>query len=68
MIIFTADREHSNRQYLQVRDDDALVQILCFWILFIVLILSKTLSCLRISKHNVSETRFCLRLQVKHNI
>jgi hypothetical protein len=40
------------------------VQILCFWTLSIVLPLSKNHP-VYFSKHNVSETGFCLRLQVK---
>jgi hypothetical protein len=40
------------------------VQILCFWTLSIVLSLSKH-SPVYISKHNVSETGFCLRHHVK---
>jgi hypothetical protein len=40
-----------------------LIQILCFWTLPIVLFLSKTLS--SFFKYKVSETGFCLRLQVK---
>jgi hypothetical protein len=40
------------------------VQILCFWTLSIVLSLSKKRPDY-FSKHNVSETGFCLRLQVK---
>jgi hypothetical protein len=40
------------------------VQILCFWSLSIVLSLSKSRS-FHFSKHNVSDTGFCLRLQVK---
>jgi hypothetical protein len=41
------------------------VQILCFWTLSIALFLSKTPSCLYISKHSVSETGLFVRLQVK---
>jgi hypothetical protein len=41
-----------------------LVQILCFWTLSIFLSLSKNRP-VYFSKHNVSETLFCLRLQVK---
>jgi hypothetical protein len=67
MVIFTADREHSNRQDVKVCENDALVQILRFWTLSIVLFLSETLSCLCL-KNRVSETGLCLRLQVKHNI
>jgi hypothetical protein len=40
------------------------VQILFFWTLFIVLFLSKSLTCF-IKNYNISETGFCLRLQVK---
>jgi hypothetical protein len=40
------------------------VQLLCFWTLSIVLCLSKK-SPVYFSKHNVSETGYCLRLQVK---
>jgi sporulation-control protein spo0M len=40
------------------------VQILCFWTLSIVLSLSKNRP-VYFSKHKVSETGFCLRLQVK---
>jgi hypothetical protein len=49
---------------LKVCDNGTLVQILCFWTLSIILPLCKTQSCLYILKHNVSETGFCLRLQV----
>jgi hypothetical protein len=38
--------------------------VLCFWTLFIVLSLSK-IRPVYFSKHNISETGFCLRLQVK---
>jgi hypothetical protein len=37
----------------------------CFWTLSIVLSLSKNIALFIFSKHNVSETGFCLRLQVK---
>jgi hypothetical protein len=40
-------------------------QLLCFWTLSIVLSLSKKHRPVYFSKHNVSETGFCLRLQVK---
>jgi hypothetical protein len=40
------------------------VQILYFWTLSIIFSLSKNRS-LYFSKHDVSETGFCLRLQVK---
>jgi hypothetical protein len=41
------------------------VQLLCFWTLSIVLSLSKKRHPVYFSKHNVSETGFCIRLQVK---
>jgi hypothetical protein len=40
------------------------VQMLCFWTLSIFLPLSKKPP-IYITKHNVSETGFCLRFQVK---
>jgi hypothetical protein len=52
------------RYGLEVCDDGTLVQILCFWTLYIVLSLFKS-RLVSLSKHSVSETRFCLRLQVK---
>jgi hypothetical protein len=41
------------------------MQILCFWTLPIDLSLSKNTVLFIFSKHNVSETGFCLRLQVE---
>jgi hypothetical protein len=41
-----------------------LLQVLCFWTFFIVLSLSKNRP-VYFSKHNVSDTGICLRLQVK---
>jgi hypothetical protein len=43
--------------YLTVCDDGILIQLLCFWTLSIALPLFKT--------NSVSETGFCLRLQVE---
>jgi hypothetical protein len=48
---------------LKVCDDGTLVQILCFWTLSIVLSLFKNYP-VYFSKHSVSETGCCLRLQV----
>jgi hypothetical protein len=42
-----------------------LIQILCFWTLSIILFLPKN-TVLSIFRNNVSETGFCLRLQVKY--
>jgi hypothetical protein len=42
-----------------------LIQILCFWTLSIVQSLSKNIVLLILQNTNVSETGFCLRLQVK---
>jgi hypothetical protein len=39
------------------------VQILCFWTLSIILLLSKALSCS--SKHSILDTEFCLHLPIK---
>jgi hypothetical protein len=52
-------------QDLKVCDDGALVQILCFWILSIVLFFYLKHRPIYISKLNVSEAGFCLRFQVK---
>jgi hypothetical protein len=51
------------RYDLKICDDGILVQILSVWTFSIVLSLFKLSS--YVSKLNVSETRFCLRLQVK---
>jgi hypothetical protein len=50
--------------HLKLCDDGILTEILYFWTLPIVLILSKTLSHLYL-KHNVSETGFCIHFQAK---
>jgi hypothetical protein len=42
---------------MKLCDHDTLIQLLCFWTLYIALLLFK--------KHNVSDTGFSLRLQVK---
>jgi hypothetical protein len=49
---------------LKVCDGGTLIQILCFWTLFIVLFYLKHRPVF-IIKHNVLVTGFCLRLQVK---
>jgi hypothetical protein len=49
---------------IKVCDEGTLVKILCFWTLSIVLFYLKHRP-VYISKHNVSETGFCLRLHVK---
>jgi hypothetical protein len=46
---------------LKICDDGTLVQILYFWTLSIVLSLSKKSHHVYFSKHNVSDTGFCLR-------
>jgi hypothetical protein len=56
--------KHNSLSDLKIYEDGTLVQILRFWTLSIIL------SCLKcrpvsLSKHKVSETGFCLRLQVK---
>jgi hypothetical protein len=48
----------------KICDDGTLAQVLCFWTLSIVLFSSETPSVF-VSKHNVSETGFCLLLQVE---
>jgi hypothetical protein len=62
--ICTKNLTTSSFLLLKVCDDGTAVQILCFRTLSIVLSLSKTVL-FYFSKHNVSETGFCLRLQVK---
>jgi hypothetical protein len=48
----------------KICEDGTLIQILCFWALSIVLLLSKAPPCFYL-KTQRSETGFCLRLQVK---
>jgi hypothetical protein len=58
----SVDFQRTTRRYIP--EAEHLVQILYFWILSIVLSLSKNRP-VYFSKHNVSETGFYLRLQVK---
>jgi hypothetical protein len=52
------------REFHQLDARQRVVQILCFWTLSIILFLSKSPSCFYLKTY-VSETGFCLHLQVK---
>jgi hypothetical protein len=63
---FRTKQSHwANKRLLFGLKTTQLVQLLCFWTLSIILSLSKKHRPVYFSKHNVSETGFCLCLQVK---
>jgi hypothetical protein len=65
MMVWCREEENDdNEEEVHCDNDDMKVQILCFWTISIVLSLSKSRP-VYFSKHNVSETGFCLRLQVR---